>query len=72
MCMLRHLIHPTPQQGTSHQTLLSEQKTLVVCWHVHLAEERHLKSSRSEKDKKEKRKCVGCLKQLFTYYLLQE
>lgn len=39
---LRHIIQPTPPPpppDTSYQTLLPEQKTLVICWHVDLPKE---------------------------------
>lgn len=54
-------------QSTSHQTLLPEQKTLVVCWHVRLKKE-----NISNHTFKTFKSCAGCWNVPSTYHLLQE
>lgn len=45
---IRHLVRPASPQDTSDQTLLSEQKTLVVCRHVHLAKKTFEKNTKNK------------------------
>lgn len=43
-CKFKAFDRPAPeQQDASHQTLLPEQKTLVVCWHVDLENIKNIK-----------------------------